>query len=124
MMRPEGPTTTLHLGVAADQLDASPQTPASLQQTLESPPHVRTLGGHTDSVHGVAFAPDGRTPATTSNDPTVRLWDLNDRDQPRPLGTPLTSNTDTVWGVAFAPDVPSVATTATSSRQPSGVRAR
>jgi eukaryotic-like serine/threonine-protein kinase len=59
----------------------------------------------------VAFAPDGRTLATTSFDQTVRLWDLSDRDQPRALGQPLTGHTNTVYGVAFAPDGRTLATT-------------
>jgi WD40 repeat protein len=34
----------------------------------------------------------------------VRLWDLSDRERPRPLGAPLIGHTDAVNGVAFSPD--------------------
>jgi WD40 repeat protein len=68
------------------------------------------LTGHTNAVWGVAFAPDGRTLATSSSDQTVRLWDLSNQDQPRPLGTPLTGHTNAVYGVAFAPDGHTLAT--------------
>ena len=61
-------------------------------------------------VWAVAFAPDGRTLASTSDDQTVRLWDLSDRDRPRPLGLPLTGHTGAVRGVAFAPDGRTLAT--------------
>ncbi len=110
-IRDHDPRLALQLGVAARQFDASPQTHASLQQTLESTPHLRTLRGHTNTVWGVAFAPDGRTLATASDDRTVRLWDLSDRDRPHPLGPPLTGHTGAVWGVAFAPDGRTLATT-------------
>ncbi|MGH3820822.1 MAG: TIR domain-containing protein, partial [Pseudonocardiaceae bacterium] len=110
-IRDQDPRGALQLGIAARQFDTSPQTQASLQQTLESTPHLRTLRGHTDLVTGVAFAPDGRTLATTSFDRTVRLWDLSDRDRPHPLGPPLTGHTDVVRGVAFAPDGRTLATT-------------
>jgi WD40 repeat protein/serine/threonine protein kinase len=35
-----------------------------------------SLTGHAQAVHSVAFAPDGRTLATGSQDETIKLWDL------------------------------------------------
>ncbi|MGH3808368.1 MAG: TIR domain-containing protein, partial [Pseudonocardiaceae bacterium] len=49
-IRDQDPRGALQLGIAARQFDTSPQTQASLQQTLESTPHLRTLRGHTDLV--------------------------------------------------------------------------
>lgn len=59
------------------------------------------LPGYPDSVHGVAFAPDGRTLAVTAD--TARLWDLSDRQRPRPLGAPMETG-GSMRPVAFAPD--------------------
>ena len=41
---------------------------------------------------------------TASADQTVRLWDLNDRNQARQVGPPLAGHTDEALAVAFAPD--------------------
>ncbi len=110
-IRDRDPRGALQLGVAARQFDASPQTQASLQQTLESTSHFTTLRNHNGPVQGMAYSPDGRTLATASDDQTVRLWDVSDRDRPQPLGQPLTGHTNLVYGVAFAPDGRTLATT-------------
>ncbi len=113
-IRDHDPRSALRLGIAAREFDNSPQTQetqASLQQTLTSTSPFRTLHGHTGAVLGVAFAPDGHTLATASFDQTVRLWNLNDRDRPRPLDPPLTGHTGPVLGVAFAPDGRTLAST-------------
>ncbi len=41
------------------------------------------------------------------------VWELSNRDRPRPLGPPLTGHTGAVVGVAFTPDGRTLATTGT-----------
>ncbi|MGH3802331.1 MAG: WD40 repeat domain-containing protein, partial [Pseudonocardiaceae bacterium] len=62
------------------------------------------LAGHTDLVKAVAFSPDGHTLATSSDDQTVRLWNVTGPAHPTPLGQPLTAHTDYVNSVVFSPD--------------------
>ncbi len=47
--------------------------------------------------------------ASGGADGDVVLWDLTDRDRPRPLGEPLDVRTGSVDAVAFAPDRPALA---------------
>jgi WD40 repeat protein len=56
--------------------------------------------GHTGSVTSCAFSPDGTLLATTSDDDTVRLWQMPAGDQV----AVLTGHTGAVWGCAFSPD--------------------
>ena len=51
-------------------------------------------------INAVAFSPDGRTLATSSDDRTVRLWDAAD-GSPRGI---LEGHIDEVDGLAFSPD--------------------
>jgi WD40 repeat protein len=107
------PRAAVRLGLAAYGIhpNGEGEPRASLINALTSNPHyANTLTGHTDPVHSVAFAPDGRTLASTSDDGTVILWDLADRAQPRRLGQPLTGHTGQVGPVAFAPDRRTLAT--------------
>jgi WD40 repeat protein len=81
---------------------------------LSDPTHPRRLGdpitGHADTMDALAFAPDGRTLATTSRDRTTILWDLSDPAHPTRLGNRLTQNAP-VTAAAFAPDGHTLATT-------------
>ncbi len=44
---------------------------------LKTGESIKTLSGHTDSVHSTAFSPDGRYALTGSDDGTVRLWEFD-----------------------------------------------
>ena len=59
------------------------------------------LTGHTGTVRSVAFAPDGRSALSGSDDKTLRFWDLVADDSP--VRT-FTGHASYVYSVAFAPD--------------------
>ena len=61
-------------------------------------------------IYSVAFSHDGRTLATGSDRGTVRLWDVADPADLRPLGQPLTGGTASISSVAFSPGGHTLAT--------------
>jgi WD40 repeat protein len=71
-----------------------------LHLDLHSRRKVLTLRGHTDSVHGVSFGPDGRLMVSAGFDRTVRLWSTRNGKLLH-LWTPHRAK---VSGVAFSPD--------------------
>ena len=61
---------------------------------------VRTFIGHSHSIYGVAFSPDGRYILTASADRTAKLWDVATGQEVRTLS----GHSDAVWSVAFSRD--------------------
>ena len=69
---------------------------------------LRILQGHTGSVRGVVFSPDGSLLATTAVDRTTLIWNLADCT----TRATLQGHTDNIRATAFSPDGSLLATAA------------
>ncbi|HEX4100925.1 MAG TPA: TIR domain-containing protein, partial [Pseudonocardiaceae bacterium] len=107
-LRATNPALAAQLSLAAYQLVPTTEARGSLL-SIAADPYATRLTGHTTGLTRVAFSPDGHTLATASVDKTVRLWEVSNPHQPRPLST-LTDHTAEIWSVAFSPDGQTLAT--------------
>jgi eukaryotic-like serine/threonine-protein kinase len=57
------------------------------------------LRGHAAPLNNVVFSPDGATVATSSDDHTIRIWDIKSGAH-----RVLRGHTDEAWQLAFSPD--------------------
>ncbi len=64
---------------------------------------VLTCRGHTDGVWSLAFSPDGRYLASSSDDGTARLWDITGRSAGQCVHV-LQDHAGRVRAIAFSPD--------------------
>ncbi len=87
---------------APDQVNGPPRPgPSAVEPALmlgEAP--ARTLAGHRDWVHAVAFSPDGQTLASGSYDRTIRLWNVTTGASRRVLR----GHGRSINSVAYSPD--------------------
>jgi hypothetical protein len=65
---------------------------------------IRVFQGHTNSVNGVAFSPDGQSILSGSTDETMRLWSAKDGK----VLQVFKGHSKMVWSVAFSPRRPQV----------------
>jgi RNA polymerase sigma factor (sigma-70 family) len=125
-------TLALALGIAAavpNPSDKTPPAPVQADQAKAtpgevSPPQPKTLPliGHKGAVRALAFAPDGKTIATSGADKTIRIWNVASGAQKHKMahawdkeGRP-TDNlewTAVALGVAYSPDGKTFATHST-----------
>jgi WD40 repeat protein len=70
------------------------------------------LNGHANAVYAVAVSPDGTRLASTSENQTVRIWDIRSsrRGEVSTALHVLTGHTGVAKGVAFSPDGTRLAT--------------
>jgi len=67
---------------------------------VENGREVWQLKGHTETVHAIAFSPDGKRLASGSADSTIKLWDMNSGQEILRLN----GHTQEVSSLAFSPD--------------------
>ncbi|MEO0735848.1 MAG: TIR domain-containing protein [Cyanobacteria bacterium J06649_12] len=72
----------------------------ALADLLKNPMEVNLLEGHTQAVIAIATSPDGNQIASSSEDGTVRIWDL----EGNLVVQPMQGHTGYVNAIAFSPD--------------------
>jgi WD40 repeat protein len=96
---------SLLLSIEAYRADDTPEARGSLLAALLKSPRLRTYL-HAEGIGAVplAFSGDGRWLAAGGDDCTVKLYDVSDANDPRPIGLPLRQHRDGVVSLTFDRD--------------------
>jgi WD40 repeat protein len=96
------PEQALLLSLQANRFVDERQTRGALHNVLlANGPLVSFIKGHSATVTNVVFSPDGNILASTSEDLTIRFWDVSTQ---RPLSEPLQLDDIPAFSIAFSPD--------------------
>jgi WD40 repeat protein/serine/threonine protein kinase len=102
MLSERNPLLALPLIITANQVSTPPPFASRVLSDIAYRPRLIAglLTGHSGTIYGVAYTPDGAQVLTASYDQTLILWDAATR---QPLRT-LRGHTDGVTSVAVLPD--------------------
>jgi WD40 repeat protein len=76
------------LGLRSMNIQYSPQADAVIASAAQLNFPRQVFNGHTDAIANMAFSPDGKYIVTSSEDQTVRLWDVRTGQQIREFNDP------------------------------------
>ncbi|WHT22475.1 hypothetical protein N8J89_15830 [Crossiella sp. CA-258035] len=83
------PTLSAQLTLAAHRMRPADETVHTRLLSTRGAPLADLLPGHTNEVYQTDFSANQKLLATTGDDGTVRLWDVRDPANAKPLGEPL-----------------------------------
>ncbi|BCJ56070.1 hypothetical protein Asp14428_75450 [Actinoplanes sp. NBRC 14428] len=98
------PDLALLLARRATAVHTTPAAEAALRQAVVDARVRSVLGTGHNQVFGVAYAPGGRTFATSGDDGAVRVWQTGADGLPHGAPTVLTGHDGEVWSPQFSPD--------------------
>ncbi|MFD5829211.1 hypothetical protein [Lentzea sp. NPDC060358] len=104
------PSLSAQLWLVAHRMRPDDQAVNAKLLDTQQVPLAVPLAGHTGAVYLTTFSPDGTLLATASYDRTARLWNVEDRGNPRQVAV-LTGHTDWLSSAVFSPDGRTLATT-------------
>ncbi|RKT09228.1 WD-40 repeat-containing protein [Streptomyces sp. 1114.5] len=84
-LRMTDPTLALQLALSARHIADTPEARSSVYNAALAP-YYTPIKGHTDTVRKLAVNAERHLLVSAGRDHTVRLWDLSDSRQPRPVG--------------------------------------
>jgi len=98
-LNPQAAINLTHSKAIAKQLTTTVITTPSKSQT-HNWKCIHTLTGHTNLIYSVAFSPDEDILASSSDDNSIKLWQVKNWQE---ICT-ITGHTNSVYSIAFSPD--------------------